>query len=178
MVTLNDRLAADLDKAFEAFVRAHQDAVYATALRLTSPADADDVAQETFVRAYKSLTGFEPERILALAPRPWLARITVNVCRNRARDNGRRPRTTVFDQAHASDPADPAAGPDIRAEQADGAAALAVRLAALPDRYRVPVVLRHAYGLSYDEVAEALDRPVGTVKAQVSRALQQLKESS
>jgi RNA polymerase sigma-70 factor (ECF subfamily) len=172
-VTLNDRLAADLDSSFTDFVRAHQDAVFATALRLTAcRTDAEDVAQETFVRAYRALAGYDVERIRALACRPWLARIALNLCRNRARQNGRRPQTSELE-----DSVDPAPGPDVQAEQAAGAAALASRLAALPDRYRVPVVLRHAYGLSYEEVAEALGRPVGTVKAQVSRALQQLKEN-
>ncbi|MDQ1437515.1 MAG: hypothetical protein QOK43_1144 [Acidimicrobiaceae bacterium] len=172
---LNDRLAADLDGSFEAFVRSHQDAVYSAALRLTlSRTDAEDVAQDVFVRAYKALCGFDRERILALSTKPWLARITLNVVRNKARTNGRRPQTTALDV----DPADTAPGPDSKAVEADGHAALIDKLAALPDIYRGPVVLRHAYGLSYDEVAEVLGRPVGTVKAQVSRALQTLKESS
>lgn len=168
---LTDRLATDLDGAFEAFVRAHQDAVYSAALRLTlRPADAQDAAQDVFVRAYKALSTWEPERIRSLAVKPWLARITLNVVRNRARTNGRRPQTVPLSS-------DMAVGADAVDAVADADDVLG-RLAALPDRYRAPVVLRHAYGLSYEEVAEVLGRPVGTVKAQVSRALQTLKEST
>jgi RNA polymerase sigma factor (sigma-70 family) len=174
-VDLNKRLAADLDGAFEAFVLAHQDAVYGTALRLTSggAADAEDVAQETFVRAYRALSSYEPGRIRELSARPWLARIALNVVRNRARQRGRRPQTVPLDGARAV-VADPASGPEARAEQA----AETARVASLPERYRTPLVLRHLYGLSYEEVAGVLDRPVGTVKAQVSRAIQQLKEQA
>lgn len=171
---LTDRLAADLDGAFEAFVRAHQDAVYSAALRLTlRPADAQDAAQDVFVRAYKALSTWEPERIRSLEAKPWLARITLNVVRNRARSNGRRPETVPLSADVAGTDATDAVA-DVMADADD----VLGRLAALPDKYRAPVVLRHAYGLSYEEVADVLGRPVGTVKAQVSRALQTLKESS
>ena len=168
---LNDRLAADVDSAFEAFVVAHQDAVFSAARRLSAcRSDAEDAAQEVFVRAYQSLTRWEADRIRELTPKPWLAQITLNVCRNRARSSGRRPQTSPLDGV--AEPASPSLGPDALAERDD----VLGHLAALPDRYRVPLVLRHAYGLSYDELADALGRPVGTVKAQVSRALQLVKE--
>ena len=87
---LTARLARDLDGAFEELVRDHQDTVYGVALRLVGNAhDAEDVAQDAFVRAYRALSGWPPARIHELRVRPWLARITLNLVRNRARD--RRP---------------------------------------------------------------------------------------
>jgi len=173
-VNLTDRLAVDLDGAFEQFVRDHQNAVYAAALRLTAcRADAEDVAQDAFVQAYRALSEWDGPRIRALAVKPWLARITLNVVRNRARTTSRRPHTTPLDGVPAAAVVDRQPGADHRVGDVDEVVA---QVAALAPSYRAPVVLRHAYGLSYEEVADVLGRPVGTVKAQVSRAIQQLKE--
>ncbi len=80
------RLAADLEAAFPAFLELEQGRVYSIALRLTGqPAEAEDLAQDTFIRAYRALSGWEPARIRELAVRPWLASIVVNLVRNRAR---------------------------------------------------------------------------------------------
>jgi RNA polymerase sigma-70 factor (ECF subfamily) len=171
-VTITDRLALDLDGMFEEFVRTYQDAVYGAALRLTcSRPDAEDVAQETFVRAYKALSGWDQQRIRELAIKPWLARITLNVCRNRARTDSRRPRTTTLDGMPDGIAVDRSPAPDHRVDSP----AVTDQVATLSPVFRAPVVLRHAYGLSYEEVADVLGRPVGTVKAQVSRAIQQLQ---
>jgi RNA polymerase sigma factor (sigma-70 family) len=171
---LTARLALDLDGSFEALVRAHQDGLYGTALRLVgNPHDAEELAQDAFVRAYRALGGYPPERIRALRLRPWLATIVLNLARNRAR--GRRPAlvAVVADDL----PADPAAGPEATAERKDAEARWSALLAALPQRYRAPVVLRLVEGLSYPELAEALGRPVGTVKAQVHRGLGLLRQA-
>lgn len=87
-----DDLAGDLEAGYPAFVRAHADAVYTTALRLSgSRAEADDLAQETFIRAYKALRGFEADRVLALESRAWLLTICLNLWRNALRHAARRP---------------------------------------------------------------------------------------
>ena len=169
--TLLARLADDVDGSFEAFVLAEQHFVFGVALRLTLDRhDAEEVAQEAFVRAYRALTGYEPERIRALRPRPWLAQITLNVQRNRVR----RRRDVVHGPPDL--PAPTADGPEERAEAADARSRCAALVASLPEPYRVAVALRHIEGLSYAEVADALDRPVGTVKAQVHRAVAMLRE--
>ena len=163
---LTRRLAADLDGAFEQLVRAYQDTVYGVALRLLrNPHDAEDVAQDAFVRAYRALAAWPPARIEALRLRPWLARITLNLVRNRARD--RRP-TEPLDH---DPPADPGGAPAAVLDRKDATATWARLLAELPERYRAPLVLRCVEGLAYAEVAEALGRPTGTVKAQVHRGL-------
>src|SRR5579884_135616 len=74
------------DCAFEALVREHQGAVYGFALRLSgSPQDAEDIAQDTFARAYAALARYDEERVRTLAVRPWLLQIALNVFRNRVR---------------------------------------------------------------------------------------------
>ena len=82
--TLTRALAADLDGTFEALVRAYQDRLYAFGLRLTgSPRDAEEIAQDAFVRAYRALARYPAERVETLKLRAWLFQVTVNVARNR-----------------------------------------------------------------------------------------------
>ena len=77
-------LAEDLDGSFEALVLAHQDRLYSIALRLLGdPRDAEEAAQDAFVRAYRALAGYDPARIRELRLRPWLATIVLNLCRSR-----------------------------------------------------------------------------------------------
>jgi RNA polymerase sigma-70 factor (ECF subfamily) len=175
-------LAGDLDVGFEAVVRAYQQRVYAFALRLTaSPRDAEEIAQDAFVRAYRALAGYERERVLALKLRPWLFQIAVNVTRNRAR--GRRvnevPLVTSDDRDGAAIdvPDDAAEQPDAVAERHANEAELAAIVASLPERYRAAVVLRHVQGLSYQEIAAALGQPAGTVKSNVHRGVALLRDA-
>jgi RNA polymerase sigma factor (sigma-70 family) len=168
-----DALVADLEAGYEAFVRAHAGVVYTTALRLSgSHAEADDLAQETFVRAYRALRRFDAERVRALMVRPWLLAITLNLWRNRLRRAARRPREVG---SALPDPRDPGRGPEQAAQDSEESAVLVGLLAALPEHHRVPVVLRHVVGLSYAEIASALDCPVGTAKANVARGLVALR---
>ena len=81
---LINALADDLDGSFEALVLAHQDRVYSIALRLLGdPPDAEEAAQDAFVRAYRALAGYDADRIRELRLRPWLATIVLNLCRTR-----------------------------------------------------------------------------------------------
>jgi RNA polymerase sigma factor (sigma-70 family) len=169
-----DDLADDLDAGYGAFVRMHSGAVYSTALRLSrSRADADDLAQETFVRAYRSLRRFDAERVLTLETRAWLLTITLNLWRNQLRRASRRPR-----EAGSSSPdvVDPRRGPEAAAEATAESRLLVGLLRELPEHHRVPVVLRHVAGLSYAEISSVLECPVGTAKANVARGLDRLRE--
>ena len=114
---LRESIANDLDGTFEELVRVYQDRLFSYALRLTGRReDAEEVAQDAFVRAYRALGTYPAERIRALALRPWLYRITLNVARNRFR--GKKLRTVSLDQPISADsdqrwePADHADGPD------------------------------------------------------------------
>lgn len=178
--TLAPALAADLDGNFERLVRLYQHRLYAFALRLSNQApEAEEIAQDAFVRAYRALKRYPAERVAAMALRPWLYRITLNVFRNRVR--GRRITHVGGDAFADGSPLEPAADerarPEAVAERAEAERELAAQLAALPERYRVPVVLRHVEGLGYAEIAESLGQPVGTVKANVHRGIQRLRES-
>ncbi len=161
--------------AFPRMVAHHQDLVYGLARRWTPrAADAEDIAQETFLRAYRALSGYPPERIAALHLRGWLARITLNLARNRARD-GAHPTAALDEAPDRADPHDP--GPERSAEQRETALLWRRLLAGLPDHYRQAVGLRHVDGLSYPEVAQALGRPLGTVKSDVHRGVRLLRKA-
>ena len=172
--TLTRTLATDLDGAFPDLVRMLQDDVYSGALRLTgNRADAEDVAQEAFVRAYRALGEYPPERIRRLKLRGWVWTIALNLCRNRARSHSRKPESAL---PAGLDPAEPGTGPEQAVLDLDGAERLGALVAGLPWGQRQSVVLRHVVGLSYNEIAGLLDRPAGTVKSDVHRALARLRE--
>jgi RNA polymerase sigma factor (sigma-70 family) len=164
------RLMEGVERIFERMVREHQHRVYAVGFALTGNRhDAEEVAQDTFLRAYRALATYPPERIRDLKQKPWLHRIAVNVVRNRAR--GAKPRTA---ELNGNEP-DSGPGPESQSMQKAEMDHLAWRLAGLPPRYREAVVLRHVHEMSYEEVAEALEQPVGTVKSNVHRGLKLLR---
>jgi RNA polymerase sigma-70 factor (ECF subfamily) len=179
--TLAGLLAADLDGSFEALVRAYQDRLFAFGLRLTgSSRDAEEIAQDTFVRAYRALARYPADRVATLRVRAWLFQIAVNVARNRAR--GSKVRETSIDAPVDDGPAfepadDPHRSPDAVVERDEARDALAGLLAALPERYRVAVVLRHVEELRYQEIAAVLGQPVGTVKSNVHRGVALLRRA-
>jgi RNA polymerase sigma factor (sigma-70 family) len=162
-------LSCDLDAGFERLVRTYQDRIYGLALSLTgNTRDAEEVAQDAFVRAHRALSGYPPERIRELKLRAWLHRIALNVVRNRVRV--RRVATQPLDSA--AELADTVtSAPETVALRRESAEELRCLVAALPAGYREAVVLRHVQQLSYAEAAEVLGRPVGTVKANVHRGL-------
>jgi RNA polymerase sigma-70 factor (ECF subfamily) len=180
--TLTRRLAADLDGVFEDMVRAYQGRLYAFALRLTgSPRDAEEIAQDAFVRAYRALARYPADRIETLKLRAWLFQVTVNVARNRVRIRRLAEVPLVASDGshdvlsdHADDPAD---SPEQAALRQDEQARLAEMVATLPERYRAAVVLRHVEGLSYPEIAAALGQPAGTVKSNVHRGVAALRSA-
>jgi RNA polymerase sigma factor (sigma-70 family) len=178
--TLAERLARDLDGSFEALVHAHVDRCYAIALRvLGNPHDAEEVAQDALVRAYRALSGYEPDRIRELRLRAWLATIVVNLCRNRRRRRA-LPVTPLgpLIEAGAEPAADASFDPATLASRAEARERLGALLAMLPERYRIPVVLRHVDDLSYAELSLVLGRPEGTLKAQVHRGLAMLRAAA
>lgn len=172
--TLPVSLAGDLDGAFPDLVRMLQDDVFSGALRMTgNRADAEDITQEAFVRAYRALSGYPAARIRDLQVRGWVWTIAANLCRNRARSRARKPEMSMPDGMPV---ADASPGPEQIVLDLDGGERLAARVATLPWAQREAVVLRHVVGLGYAEIGEALERPVGTVKADVHRAIARLRE--
>jgi RNA polymerase sigma-70 factor (ECF subfamily) len=142
--------------AAAAFVRATQSDVWRTCAYLGNPADADDLAQETYLRAFRALPQFAGRS----SARTWLLSIARRTCADAIRERRRRP---VVD-AGAGLP-EPRPAPDV----ADGVALRAVLSALDPDR-RQAFVLTQLVGLSYGEAAEVCDCPVGTIRSRVARA--------
>ena len=148
----------DLD-AFGAIVRRHGAAVYRVALRmLGSDADAQDAAQETFVRAWRGLGGFRGESAVST----WLYRIVTRRCLDMLAR--RRPTAELGPELAA--PEDPAE----RTEQRARLQALLRAIARLPGDQRAALVLREFEGLAYEEVADALSISVAAVKGRLHRA--------
>lgn len=174
---LTERLAADLDDGFTELVRLHARAVHAFLFRVSgSAAEADDLGQDTFLRAYTALRSYSVDRRRQLRPRAWLMTIAANVWRNHVRTQVRHPVTNSQAEEMCSAWPDRRPGPEDRVAMLDDRARLVTALGALPEKHRVAVVLRHIVGMSYGEVAQAQGCPVGTAKAQVSRGITGLRE--
>jgi RNA polymerase sigma-70 factor, ECF subfamily len=184
---LTAALATDLDAAFERLVLTHQDRLYSICLRLLGDArDAEEVAQDALVRAYRAMQTYDRQRISELQLKPWLATIAINLCRNRVRRKT-APLVALDHPSHVDAPRaapseqlasqDASGSPHETAARRESAATWAALVASLPDRYRTPVVLRHVDGLSYQELSTVLGRPEGTIKAQVHRGIAMLRDA-
>jgi RNA polymerase sigma-70 factor (ECF subfamily) len=174
------RLAVDLEGSFEGLVLGHQDRIYSIALRMLGDrGDAEEAAQDAFVRAYRALAGYDEARIRELRLRAWLATIVLNLCRSRLSRRPASTKATLSLDVALPGELEPrireGSGPAAISASRAAAREWAELLLALPPAYRSAVVLRHVDGLSYPELALALDRPEGTVKAQVHRGLAMLR---
>jgi RNA polymerase sigma factor (sigma-70 family) len=169
-------LADDLEGGFTELVRVHAGSVHTFLHRLTgSTFDADDLGQETLLRAYAALKSYPPQRRRDLQVRTWLLTISANVWRNHVRTRSRRP-NAAYQLDDAPDTlVDGSPGPEEHAANAEQRRRLVAALAELPERHRIPVVLRHVLGLSYAEVAQVQGCPVGTAKAHVARGVSGLR---
>jgi RNA polymerase sigma-70 factor, ECF subfamily len=154
--------------AFGELIRRHQGAVQGLAYHMTgSFADAQDMAQEAFVRAYLKLEQLQhPERLSA-----WLRQLTLNYCRSWLR---KRRETTPLEEV---EPAlcDPGDSPAEALERAETRRLVRGALDQLTERNRLVLVLRYLGGLSYRDIARFLDVPLRTVEGRMHRAKQQLK---
>jgi RNA polymerase sigma-70 factor (ECF subfamily) len=165
MDDLTAALARDLDSAFTTLVESAGPGLYSGLRRLCGDhQEAEDLTQETFIRAYRALGEFDRERFEELRLSPWLWTIALNLGRNHLRNRSRRP-TLV--EMHANPAVDDPEPPDLAAWDA--------RLTALPLNQRRAVVLRHVVGLGIGEIVEATGRPEGTVKADIHRGLDRLR---
>lgn len=159
--------------AFEELVRRHERPVYRLARSLLARSgDAEDAAQEAFLRLYRALRRLDPARPVA----PYLYRLTVNVCRDLERRR-RRDRGTVAleDLAPAREPADRRPDPSAAAVLAEERRIVTAALRSLPPRQRAALVLRDVQGLSTREVAEVLGSREVTVRTQICRARLKLR---
>ena len=159
--------------AYEELVHAYQGIAFRTAYVIArNAADAEEAAQDGFVKAWRALGRFREG-----APfRPWLLQIVANAARNRVRSAGRRAGLALRAATEESS-GDAAPSPEALLLSAERRAGLLAAVNELPEEQRTVVSLRYFLGLSEQEVAETLDVPQGTVKSRSARALKRLRES-
>lgn len=157
--------------SFDVLFNAHHDYVYGLAYSLLGNAqDAEDVSQDVFLRAYKALPSYQPERATM---RTWLTRLAVNACRTHRRKNFLRAllsRTPgIGDGPDAVDPS-PWGAPEAHAMQSELRQAVKVALGKLRLEHRTVVVLHYYHDLSCQEIARTLECPEGTVYSRLHYA--------
>jgi len=173
-------LSGNVDGNFEKLIRAFQDRLYSFSLRLTNNrADAEEIVQEGFVRAFRALKAYPPQRVEGIDLKPWLYRIVLNVFRTRVRKA--LPRNFSFDDSNpTSGKAEEAAAgpnPEEAAERGEIRKQLEQAVTSLPERYRAPLVLRYGENIAYSKIKDILKQPEGTVKSNVHRGVQLLREN-
>jgi RNA polymerase sigma-70 factor (ECF subfamily) len=169
------------DQQFEAFVLEHQDRVFGYAMRmLSNRAEAQDIAQETFLRAFRHFSSLRQEP----AVRGWLKTVTRNLCLNhltRSRSRWRFFSDWRKERAgeKAPDPVESIPSPvddKSEAERSDERALLEKLLGQLPEQQRIPLILYHFDDMSYEEIAGMLKVSLGKVKTDIHRARHALKK--
>src|SRR5206468_1242356 len=172
------------DKAkFEELAMEHMGSLYTAALRMTrSPSDAEDLVQETYLKAYRAFESFQEGTNL----KAWLYRILTNTFINSYRAKKRRPEQTEIDEVEdlylyrrLGGLEAAAAGRSAEDEVMDLFTDTEVKSAieSLPDQFRMAVLLADVEGFSYKEIAEILDIPIGTVMSRLHRGRKALQKS-
>ncbi len=163
--------------AFNDLVLAYQQQVYNLAYRiLGDPASAADATQEAFISAFQSIARFRGGSL-----KSYLMRIVANGCYNELRRRKRRPATSFEDFGEVDEEANPALingheGPEEYAERQEMARVIQAGIETLPPDQRITLVLSDVQGLSYQEIAEATDVPLGTVRSRLARARGKLRD--
>ena len=157
--------------AFEQLVERHRDIVFRVAARIVGPDDAEDVSQDTFLRAFNRLGQYRGTASF----RTWLLQITQNTALNALAWARRRPLETTGESPETAD-SDPIRQPATELERRERQERLELKLRGLRAEYRSLLVLRDLEGLSYDEIAEVLEMPLGSVKGRLHRARGELVE--
>lgn len=163
-------------RAFDMLVRRYQDRlVHSLEHALGSREDALDVAQQAFVLAWQKLSSFRQESGFY----SWLYRISRNVAISRVRKQ-RHPSGSLdqMQEAAGFEPADSndRSAPEYAMEQREKVRQVQEALKKIPDEFRQPLVLKEIDGFSYEQIAEILDIPLGTVRSRIFRARQELME--
>ena len=171
-------LAQDLDKYFQHFVLTYQYRLYTFILRQTGNAqDAEDIVQEAFLRSYFALKVYQRERICQLVLRPWLYKIALNIFYSEARKpvplnisldrSEEGPHVTIEDDLHWQ--------PENKLQEQEEIQELEQAVRYLPATYRTAVNCYYFEYLSYQEIAELLNIPIGTVKTHLFRGIRMLR---
>jgi RNA polymerase sigma-70 factor, ECF subfamily len=165
----------DDETAFTSLMNRWQPPIYRLCLRMTGdPHRAEDLSQETFSRVFSQRKDYQPKGRFST----WLWRIALNICYDELRHRQRRhefssdaPNESTDSPLIATEPS-----PDRHAAHAEEGHLVRQALDALPESYRVVLVLRHYHDLKFREIAEILGIPEGTVKSRMAEALNQLSQ--
>lgn len=157
--------------AFDLLVRKYQYKVVKLVSRYVSQSDASDVAQEAFIKAYRALANFKGDSAFYT----WLYRISINTAKNHLVARSRRPSSQDVDAADAevygySDRFSEQDTPDALLESEEIRDTVVASIRELPEDLRTAIMLRELEGMSYDQIAESMDCPVGTVRSRIFRA--------
>jgi RNA polymerase sigma-70 factor (ECF subfamily) len=166
------------ERAYREILDRYRSPIYSLALRMVRQAqDAEDITQETFVRMFRALERYDPTRPFAA----WLFTIASRLCIDHLRRRRLKPISLIQRDAstaeeHEIEIEDPGLLPDELAVHSEEETRTRELIDSLPAHYRIVVVLRHQQDLSYEEIAETLHLPLGTVKARIHRARALLKQ--
>ena len=157
--------------AFESIVAAHHGEIHRYLVRVTlRPGDADDLSQETFVRAYKAYGALPPDANV----RAWLFTIATNLCRNHFRAEGRRRRAMAMAAVGATD--EGPAWPEGEAIASQASARIDRLVSALPFKQRVAFTMRKVHELDYDSIGQSLECSAESARAHVFQALRKIRQ--
>src|SRR5215469_10110439 len=173
-----DLLATDLDRYFGQLVLTYEARLFAFMARQTgSTQEAEDIVQEAFMQAYFALGRYAQQQRAALALRPWLYKIASNIFYSRVR----KPRLPVValdfseEGPHLGVEEDQEQQPEAIFEKEEALRELGALLSQLPEQYRTVLNLFYFADLGYQEIADLLNLPLGTVKSHLHRGLQRLR---
>jgi RNA polymerase sigma-70 factor (ECF subfamily) len=172
-------LAQNLDDHFHQLVQEYQNRLYSFAFRLTaSSQDAEDIVQEVLLGVYITLSHYSTARICMLRLRPWLYKITLNVFHNHHR--GARLLSVPLDSSEGCQVLDLQSNdedhPEVFFESIERQQEVVELIHTLPEHYRLVVTCYYFEELSYQEIADLLDQPIGTVKSRLHRSIQMLRQ--
>jgi RNA polymerase sigma-70 factor (ECF subfamily) len=175
-IALMEQIKQGDEMAFERLVELHQHAVIGTVAKmLCNHADAHDIAQQVFLRVWKSAARYRPEAKFTT----WLFTITRNLVFNEMRRRKRHPQTSLEEteeEYHIGIPDDEHRRPDAENLQAELEKVIDDAIASLPEKQRMAVILRRYEDLAYEEIGEVLKLTVPAVKSLLFRARTQLRE--
>ena len=159
--------------AFNALLGAHEKQMYAVALRMCQNRDdAQDCLQEAMIRVFRAISGFKGQSSFST----WLYRITMNTCLDELRRRKNRPNTSLDNMVDLGwSPVDEGISPERHAMNSETRRQLNAAIARLPEDMRSAIVLRDIQGMTYEEIAAALDINVGTIKSRISRGRERLR---
>lgn len=175
---IKDAQKGDLD-AFNRLVLAHQDLIYNQAYRMMGESDsAEDASQEAFISAYKNLRSYRGGSF-----RAWLLRIVTNACYDELRRRKRRPTTPLEPVDDAGEEiespswiADQSELPEDTMQRMELGDAIQNCLDELPEEFRAAVILVDVQGFDYAEAAQAIGKPLGTIKSRLARARMRMRD--